>query len=149
MTEHELLESARALPRVSPETASVYADRAEAMAAAVSARMLARGDIQELVGPCNMVKMLDNHRTHARFISGILSEFEPALLVRTLAWVLHSHRSDGFTPHYFKHQIEAWLPVLGEHLKDGDLEEIMPLYEWLQDNMEHFIRLSDRKLYGN
>ena len=149
MTEYELLESAKGIPQSSPEAACAYEQRIDVMAAAVGARMLARGDIQELVGPSNIGMMLDNQRNHARFISTLLYEYEPAVLVRTMGWVLHSFRSHGFQPLYWMYQLDVWLAILHEHLPEDVLPEILPLYEWLREHVHDFIWLSDRKLSGN
>ena len=149
LTEYELLESAKGIPQASPEAASAYEQRIDAMAAAVGARILARGDIEELVGPSNIKMMLDNQHNHARFISTLLYEYEPAVLVRTMGWVLHSFRSHGFQPLYWKYQLDVWLAILREHLPKDVLPEILPLYVWLQEHIQDFICLSDRKLAGN
>ena len=149
MTSRERLESARKLPEITPEAASAYANLGEAMAATVSARMLAHGDIQHLVGPNNLGMMLESHREHARFISALLADFDPGALVRTVSWVLDTYRAHGFHPRYWALQVEAWMVVLGEHLSEGPRSQIMPLYRWLNEHIPHFIDMSDRRLTDN
>jgi len=149
MTSRELLESAMKLPEVSAEAASAYARLGEAMAAAVSARMLAHGDIQNMAGPNNLGMMLETHRGHARFMAALLSDFDPKVLVRTVPWVLDTYRAHGFQARYWVVQVEFWLVVLGEHLPGEAHMEIAPLYRWLRAHIQEFIDMSDRKLYGN
>jgi hypothetical protein len=149
MTCRELLESAMKLPEITPEAAAAYASLSEAMAATVSARMLAHGDIQSLVGPNNLGMMLESHRDHARFIAALLSEFDPRVLIRTVPWVLDTYRAHGFQPRYWAVQVEAWIAVLKDHLSEGYLDQIMPLYRWLNEHIHDFIDMSDRKLSDN
>ena len=149
MITRRLLESARAIPHPSPGAAKAFAERAEAMAAAVSARMLARGDINDLVGPESLGLLLETHRNHGRFVTALLEEFDPSVLVRTVSWVLHSYRAHGFKPQYWRHQLESWMAVLQVHLPEQAQAEIMELYAWLEEHLEEFILISDRKLSGN
>lgn len=149
MITRRLLESARTIPRPSEGAAKAFAERADAMAAAVSARMLARGDIHDLVGPDSLGLLLETHRNHVRFVAALLEEFDASVLVRTVSWVLHTYRAHGFKPQYWRHQLESWMAVLRVHLPEHAQEEIMEIYEWMEEHLEDFILISDRKLSGN
>lgn len=148
MNERALLASARNLPRVPKESATAYVGMGDTLAAAVTARMLAHGEIQSLIGPNNLGMMIENHRHHARFIGALLNDFNPAVLVRTVLWVLDSYRAHGFQPRFWVLQLDAWLHVLEEHLPEDIFADIAPVYEWLKGNICAFISLSDRKLAG-
>lgn len=149
MITRRLVESARSIPSPSQDAAKAFAKQADAMAAAVSARMLARGDIHDLVGPDSLGLLLETHRNHSRFVAALLEEFDASVLVRTVSWVLHTYRAHGFKPQYWKHQLESWMAVLRVHLPTHLQEEILRIYEWLEEHFEEFILISDRKLSGN
>ncbi|MFZ5426555.1 MAG: hypothetical protein ACOZEN_06250 [Thermodesulfobacteriota bacterium] len=149
MTEQELAELAAAIPRASREAADAYASAAEALAAAVSARMLALGDIEQLTGLGNLRMMMDTHRRQARFLSAILADFDPALLVRTVLWAIRAHKSLGFRDRYWVMQQEAWRPALTEGLDPQAFDQVIPLFDWLKERMDDFILLSNRKPSGN
>lgn len=149
VTEQELAELAAAIPRASREAADAYASATEALAAAVNARMLAMGDIEELTGLGNLGMMLDTHRRQARFLSSMLADFDPTLLVRTVVWAIRAHKSIGFRDRFWLMQQQAWRPALAEGLDPRAFDQVIPLFDWLRERMDDFIALSNRKPSGN
>ena len=79
-----LIESARALEKVSTKSAEEYSQKSDSLAEAVSNALLLREDLTALIGPNNLAMMKDNHANHARFIASILQHPNPEVLVESV-----------------------------------------------------------------
>lgn len=139
-----VITSARALPRVSEETADEYASKVESLAEAVTAELMLRADLEALIGKDNVAMMKDNHANHARFIASILKRPNGEVLVESVLWVFRAYRSHGFATNYWAAQMNTWFRVLPGQLSAGAWAEIRPLYEWLQVSIPVFATLTDK-----
>lgn len=141
-----LITTARQLCPVSENAAAEYQQNAGLMTVRMNAVMEERADVQEMVGICNLPMMRDNHANHVRFITSLLKNFNPDVLVDTVLWVFRAYRSHGFRSAYWAAQLNAWVEILKEMLSPEAYEEIYPYYEWMQVNIPAFVAVSDNKL---
>ena len=144
MTEQELIDSASQLPKLSQATAEAFGESADRLAAALSARMLASGNVEALIGFGNLNTMTDTHRRQARFLGSLLADFDPRLLVRTIAWAAEAHRAMGFQDEFWIVQVDAWKSGLPDELGQLASEELAPLFNWLGNHLPHIVRLGVR-----
>lgn len=144
MERRDLIASATRLGNIAPEAVAEFAAKRDEILAAVNARLMARADINALVGPDNIDLMKDNHANHARFIESILTEYQPAVLVDTILWVFRAYRARGFQTAYWAAQLNAWTEVFEEILSAPTVKAIGPLYDWMIVNIPHFADLTQR-----
>jgi hypothetical protein len=115
----------------------------ESLSAAVTAALLARPDVERLVGPGNQEVMRTNHLHHGRFMSTLLLAFDGKELVDTVIWVLRAYRAHGFHLDYWPIQLSAWLEVMERELSGEALRGIAPIYHWMTDNMTALAALAE------
>jgi hypothetical protein len=113
------------------------------MAGRVSARLLERADITELIGAGNEGKMRDNHLNHARFFGAMLEDFSPGMFLDTVHWVYRTYRSHGFHPRYWPEMLPLWLEVMRDELPAAAFDAIAVFYRWLAEHHDDLIALSD------
>ncbi|HBE87753.1 MAG TPA: hypothetical protein DDW67_01235 [Elusimicrobia bacterium] len=131
--------------RIPPEAAEEYGRKAAKMAGAVTERLLARPDLESLIGKNNSEMMKDNHANHARFIESMLRNFDAETMTDTVLWVFRAYRSHGFHDSYWAAQLNQWHAVLRENLSDNTLRAVLPLYDWMQVNIPAFSALAERQ----
>jgi len=130
---------------IPPEAAVEYGLKASRMAGAVTERMLARPDLDALIGKNNAEMMKDNHANHARFIESVLRNFDAATLTDTVLWVFRAYRSRGFHDNYWAAQLNLWHAVMKENLSEETLRAVLPIYNWMQVNIPGFVVLADER----
>jgi hypothetical protein len=108
--------------------------------------MLARPDLEELIGPGNAAMMQDNHHNHSRFVESILRHPNPEVLVDTVLWVYRAYRSHGFRLTYWPAQLNAWVEVIKRELSEETFRAIYPLYNWFIVNQAAFVKLTDAEV---
>lgn len=143
MRRDELVESADCIPQMAQENVAEFAEQRDAIVAEMNSLMLARPDLNELIGGRNTSMMEDNHRNHARFVEAILRAPDSEMLVDTVLWVFRAYRSHGFQPIYWSAQISTWQDVLKRRLSPDCYRQIEPLYEWFAINIPTFTGLTD------
>ena len=146
MDKNLLLETARQLKQVSLKHADEYFQKAELLVTKMNTSMLERPDIESLVGSTNISMMKDNNANHARFITSILKNHNPEVLVDTVLWVFRAYRSHGFTTNYWAALLNTWIIILRETLTAECFAEVYPYYEWMQIHIPIFVNVSDQKL---
>src|SRR6056297_2915968 len=112
MNKHHLLETARKLKKVNPETAEEYRQKSDELIAQINQRMLEKPEITNLVGEDNLSMMKDNHANHVRFMASILKNYNPEVFVDNVLWVFRAYRSHGFTANYWPTQLNTWMEIL-------------------------------------
>jgi hypothetical protein len=142
MDKNYLINTASRLKDVSPGTAEEYIQKAEQLTYRINSLMLARTDIDNLVGKNNIDMMKDNHSNHVRFIGSILKINNPYVLVNTVLWVFRAYINHGFTPQYWESQLYSWFFILEEILTEKTYSEVYPYYEWMQVNIPIFVKVS-------
>lgn len=141
-----LLDSAVKLKSVTEVSAAENYQKTELLIAQMNTLMLARADVENLVGKDNIQMMKDNHANHVRFMSSVFKNYIPEVLVETVLWVFRAYRSHGFTTNYWATQLNTWIYLLKETLSPECYAEISPYYEWMQTNIPIFVIVSDEKL---
>jgi len=145
MTRNDLIVTASAIPEFTDAAAAEYGQKKDSMVAEINEYMLARADIEELVGPGNIEMMKDNHANHALFIESMLTAFNATVLVETIAWVFTAYRSRNFHSNYWAAQLHAWTSVMKKSLSAEACENIMPLYVWMTINIPQFAALTENQ----
>jgi len=146
MSKLYLLQTCNQLKQVSEKASMEYASKADKLVSEMNTLMLARTDIEKLVGKENLTMMQDNHSNHIRFITSILKDFNSEVLVETILWVFRAYRSHGFSTNYWAAQLNTWIQLLKSELCMESYAEVLPLYEWMQINIPTCVKLSDEKL---
>lgn len=141
-----LIATAMKLTQVSDLAANEYVGKSDLLISMINSRMLERSDIEDIVSENNLSMMKDNHANHVRFISSILKNRNPEVLVETILWVFRAYRSHHFTTNYWAAQLNCWIEILREVLTLDSYNEIYPYYEWMQINIPIFVIVSDEKL---
>ncbi|MCE1201553.1 MAG: hypothetical protein LWX09_05595 [Bacteroidia bacterium] len=140
-----LIETAAALKQPGFYAREAYTNASEKLASEVSQRMLARPDLEKLIGGSeNLEMMLDNHRNHARFFSSLFDHYFPEVLVDTVIWVFSAYRSHGFNLTYWPAQLDIWVDALKTNLTQEAFNEIYPFYHWMIVNNPVFAALSEK-----
>ncbi|WP_035243993.1 hypothetical protein [Desulfonatronovibrio hydrogenovorans] len=142
MNRQELIERAARITPPSIKSASEYGEKSQIMAAELNMIMSARPDLDSLIGKNNRDMMEDNHRNHARFISSLILDYRPDVLVDTVIWVFRAYRAHGFKLTYWPAQLDIWVNVLKKHLSQDAYQEIYPIYDFMIVNQALFARLS-------
>ena len=135
--------------RLEPPTAAATADfegRREAMAAELSRRMMARPDVDRLIGPDNREMLETNSRNMLRFMGSLFRSFEPTVLVETVLWVFRTYRAHGFQISYWPANLDTMVGILREQLPADSFASIYPCFEWLIVHNPAFVELSDAAL---
>ncbi|HSQ47782.1 MAG TPA: hypothetical protein VLM44_12800 [Lutibacter sp.] len=146
MDKNLLLETARQLKQVSNKTSEEFEQKGDQLISKMNKLMMERLDIEKLTGKNNINMMKDNHANHVRFISSILKHHNPDVLVETVLWVFSAYRSHGFTTNYWAAQLNTWLQLFKTDLSPKCYEEIYPLYEWMQINIQIFVKVSNKDI---
>jgi len=146
MDKHHLLETARKLKKVNPETAEEYRQKSDELIAQINQRMLEKPEITNLVGEDNLSMMKDNHANHVRFMASILKNYNPEVFVDNVLWVFRAYRSHKFTSNYWPTQLNTWMEILKDSLTDKTFNEVYPFYEWMQAKIPIFTKLTDQDL---
>lgn len=144
MDKEKLVQALRCVS-VPSEAAEEYGRKAAKMAGAVTERMLARPDLEALIGKNNSEMMKDNHANHARFIESVLRNFDAVTLTDTVLWVFRAYRSHGFHDNYWAAQLNLWHAVLKENMSEESLKAVLPIYNWMQVNIPSFTALADAR----
>ena len=145
MNQEELLKKLNHLKQPPVEVADEYLKKMDRMVAYLNEGISSRDDaVQLLGGEQNLDMMQDNHMNHARFIESILRNFNAEVLLDTVLWVFVAYRSRGFHDTYWAAQLNLWMKTIKEELSPASYEAVLPIYEWMQLNIPHFVALADK-----
>ncbi len=142
MNKEYLLKTAAELKAVNKKAGKEYAEKIDVLVGKMNQIMLARPDIDKLVGKDNISMMQDNHANHARFMSSIIVNFDPNVLVDTVLWVFSAYQNHGFHSQYWAAQLNTWMELFSKELSEDTYAEIYPFYNWMQVNIPQFTLIS-------
>ena len=142
MDREQLVKSANELKSVSNSSSKEYSDKIAIIVSRTDELLMARDDLDKLVGSNNLSMMKDNHANHARFISTIIANHNSEVLVDTILWVFNAYQNHGFASNYWAAQLNTWITVIKESLSQESFDEIYPLYLWMQVNIPSFVEVS-------
>ena len=148
MNRQHLLESASRLVQPDHAHAAEFVSKADRLAAELNRRMLARTDVEKLIGPGNEMMMQDNSRNFTRFMGALFNSYKPEVLVDTALWVFRAYRSHGFQTTYWPANIDTYVEILEEELSPEAFASLYPFFDWLIVNIPAFVALSDEALAG-
>jgi hypothetical protein len=149
MSKSSLISSASLLKQPSVNVATEFESKRELLASEMNRLMIARSDLNLLIGEGNTAMMEDNHRNHGRFISSVLTNYQPEVLVETVLWVFRAYRSHGFHLTYWPAQLDQWVELFKTHLSQEAFNEIYPFYHWMIVNQPLFVMESDKMINTN
>lgn len=146
MTKEALIKTANELNQVQQEYLTEYNKKRDLLIETMNQRMLARPDIEKIVGTDNLSMMKDNHANHARFMESVFRNHSPEVLVDTILWVFRAYMSRGFTSTYWAAQLNFWMEIYKETLTNDCYQAIYPYYEWMQINIPVFTILAETEI---
>lgn len=146
MTKEDLLKTAGKLNQPGKEAIEEFSGKLDMLVENMNTYMLARKDINELVGENNLDMMKDNHANHARFMESVFVNFESQVLVDTILWVFRAYRSRNFTSTYWAAQLNGWIEIYRDQISEDSLKEILPFYKWMQVNIPVFNALAEEDI---
>jgi hypothetical protein len=118
----------------------------EQVAAAGTRMLMARPDLEKLVGKGNEQMAEDNNRNFPRFMLSLFSDYQPAVFVETVLWVFRAYRSHGFYTTYWAANLNIWVDLLQKELSADAWTQIYPFYNWLIVNIPVFTAVTDTDL---
>ncbi len=141
-----LLETANQLRQPSASTAAEFERAQVGLAEELNHRMLARPDLEKLIGTGNSAMMQDNSRNFCRFMCAQFHAYEPEVLAQTALWVFRAYRSHGFKTIYWPANLDTFLQIARTQLAPASFEELYPFFQWLVVNVPSFVKISDEQL---
>jgi hypothetical protein len=141
-----LIETARKLRQPSAEAAAEFEAARDGLAEELNRRMVARPDLEKLIGPGNRAMMEDNSRNFCRFMGSMFLAYEPEVLVQTALWVFRAYRSHGFQTTYWPANLDTFVEIAREKLSPAVFAETYPFFHWLIVNIPSFVKISDEQL---
>ena len=142
MTIDELLVKARGLPLVPLDATTAYKTNIPVLTKFVDDKLSSMNGIHSLIGNNPLQVMLDNHKHHAAFMSTVFSINNYELLCKTIPWVYRSYHYHKFSYDYFPLELKAWQEAISTYLDNNLSAAIITIYDWMIDNHEQFIILS-------
>ncbi len=143
MNKNDVVNSATALHRPSERAAEEFGRTWEAAAVALDKTMLAREDLERLVGAGNSDMMRNNHRNHFRYMESVFHLYDPAQFVETVLWVFRTYRAHGFSVAYWAAMLDTAVTALEGVLSEEAYREVLPFYTWLITHIPAFTALSE------
>lgn len=135
MTQQQLLDSLTRIAAPSLASVDEYAAAMAMMIDQVDRTLLARPDLQTLIGGGNTEMMRTNHRNHAEFMVAFSRVYDPPVLIGVVVWVLQTYQAHGFSIGYWPVQLEAWRSAVATSVTPRAVAEIDPIYRWLLDHL--------------
>lgn len=130
-----ILDSAEALPQVSPEEVALYEQHMDRLVEQVDQTLEGHASLSEMLGGGTLAMMKDNHANHAALMKTVMRLHIPGLLARLLPWVFRTYRNHGFAYSYFAAEIKAWQSVLTWQFGAENVKGLLAWYEWLADQV--------------
>lgn len=146
MTKNELIESASRLNVPGTTSLEEFSQKTESLAAELNLRMTARKDLEKLVGKDNTDMMQDNSRNMVRFMSSLMTQYDPLTFVETCMWVFKSYRNHGFQVTYWPAHVDTFIEIMKEQLSETGYSEIYPFFNWIIVNIPAFVKLTDEDI---
>lgn len=144
-----ILKTARLLKQPGNASMQDFRIKWENLSAKGTQMLMARPDIEKLIGKGNENMAEDNNRNFPRFMASLFLDYEPEVFVDTVLWVFRAYRSHGFQTTYWAANLNLWVDLLKKDLTPEAFEEIYPFYNWLIVNIPAFVKLTDLDLLNH
>jgi hypothetical protein len=143
MKREDLIEGAKLL--VAPSTASTesFEKKQDTIGAELNRRMLARPDIERLIGKDNQEMMKNNTHNFLRFMTALFHRYDPAVLADTCLWAFKTYRAHGFQVSYWPANIDTLMQVMRTELPGKVYGEVFPFFNWVIVNIPAFSIITD------
>ena len=141
-----LMQTAKQLQQPTSRAAIEFQTSADGLAEELNRRMLARADLERLIGPENRPMMQDNSRNFCRFMGTMFLAYDSEVLAQTALWVFRAYRSHGFKTTYWPANLDTFVEIVRERLAPSTFEELYPFFQWLIVNIPTFVKISDEQL---
>ncbi len=148
MNQEELVRSAERLVEPPAAATTEFDAKQHALAAELTARMLARPDLDRLIGADNREMMENNSRNFLRFMASLFLHYDPAVFVQTVRWVFRTYRQHGFHVSYWPANIDTTVEILRGDLTPETFAAVHPFFDWLLNNIPSFTDNSDTEIAG-
>ena len=146
MERNDLILSAQKLMQVSEQFAEEYSLKKDLLVDEMNKKMMARADLNDLVGANNIEMMKDNNANHARFMESIFYQHSAEVLVDTVLWVFRAYLSRNFNSTYWAALLNGWIEIYKIELTADCFNAVYPYYNWMQINIPIFVKMADEKL---
>ncbi len=146
MNTEQLQHTARQLRQPDSSAATEFEACRESLAEELNRRMMARTDIEKLIGTGNLPMMQDNSRNFCRFMSTMFHGYEPDVLVQTALWVFRAYRAHGFRTTYWPANIDTFVEILRERTTPATFLSLYPFFQWLIVNIPIFVTITDGQM---
>ena len=139
----DLIINAQKNLHVSSASTASYEEKKEKLVEYVDKELARHPSLDELIGQNSIQMMHDNHVNHINFMLNVfkLNKFE--MLVKIVPWVYRAYHSHGFSYDYFIVELNAWKQAISLYLEKSEADEIHAVYDWLLDQHEIMIKLSE------
>lgn len=131
------------LQRVNYKAIKDYENKMDLLIDFVNEKMANRINIDNLIGNNPLNIMYDNHANHANFMVNIFKITDDEFFYKTLIWVYNTYKHHGFSYDYFKVELNQWIDGINKFLKPASAKLIIPIYQWMIDNHQIFIKESE------
>jgi hypothetical protein len=148
MRKEILIQSASNLKQPGNDALHDFEQKQEIMLTTINNRFKNRPDHDYLIGEGNLEMMMNNHHNHLRFMASLFGNYQPEVLVETILWVFRAYRTHGFRLAYWPAQLDTWVEIMKETLREESFKEIYPFYHWMIVNNPVFAILSDEMIRG-
>jgi hypothetical protein len=146
MDQEHLIRTASALTQPPAAAAAEFQESSTYLAEELSRAMLARPDVDRLIGPGNGPMMQDNSRNFCRFMNTMFHGYEPNVMVETVLWVFRAYRSHGFQSTYWAANLDTFMEIARDRLSTETFASLYPFFEWLVTHVPAFVKISDQQL---
>lgn len=143
MTLESLNTSALNLVQPTQSAADEFSEKREQLVKDINSRMLAREDLEKMIGVGNTEMMKTNSANMTLFMESIFVAFSEKTLTETIIWVFSAYRKHGFQTLYWATYLPSFVDVLKDRISNESLREILPFFDWLIVNIPVFDRLSE------
>jgi len=134
------------LQQVSSSATKSYRENGEILTDFVNRQLAQRSDIHSIIGGNSLSLMYSNHEHHHAFMAEVFSFNRPQMMTTMVPWVYRAYSGQGFSYDYFLHEFDAWIAAL-KHILPEVADEILPYYNWFQDQHEHMIEKSQNLVF--
>ncbi len=136
------------LPPVPLAAATSYQQHLPEMTSFVDENMHKKSAIINMIGGNPLQMMYDNHRHHGAFMATVFTVCNYQLLAQTLPWVYRAYHNRGFSYDYFPLELGCGITAVEEFIPAGLQSDIICVYQWMIDQHDTLIELSQQQLDG-
>lgn len=139
----DLIISATLLHAPPDEAIREFDEKRDSIAAELNRVMLARPDLERLIGKENTSMMENNSNNFLRFMASLMHQYHPQTFVETSIWAMRAYRAHGFSVSYWPANLDTSVTVLKKHLSESGFTEVYPFFHWLIVHIPELVSITD------